>query len=172
MDQVERDRVAAGLTLYGEGRGEPVEGQVAIVWSFVHRARATNINGGHRWWGGPDLESVCRYPMQYSCWNAGDPNGHVLGVAFDCLVADPPRPVIVSDIVGLGHAGFDLAAYVRCRAVVLDVLEGRAPDPFAGAKLFGATHYARLEIERPWMTAAGVVEVGRRGPHKFFAGVL
>lgn len=49
-------------TLWGEARGEPIEGQIAVAWVIRNRAE----NG--RWWG-RDIEGVCRKPWQFSCWH-------------------------------------------------------------------------------------------------------
>ena len=54
-------------TLWGECRGEPFEGQVAV--GYVIRNRA--LQGG--WWGST-IGEVCLKPYQFSCWNNDDPN--------------------------------------------------------------------------------------------------
>jgi cell wall hydrolase len=56
----------AAMTLWGEARGEPEDGQRAIAHVMVNR-RATG-----RW--GQTLLSVCLWPWQFSCWNPSDPN--------------------------------------------------------------------------------------------------
>lgn len=48
------------LTIYGEARGEPVEGKVAVGNVCRNRLAA------NRW--GKTYESVCLAPMQFSCW--------------------------------------------------------------------------------------------------------
>lgn len=62
------------LTLYGECRGEPFEGQQGVAW--VIRNRVENPT----WWsrepndGIPDdtIAAVCKDPFQFSCWNVDD----------------------------------------------------------------------------------------------------
>lgn len=54
-------------TLWGEARGEPVRGIEAVAAVVMNRVR----HGG--WWGN-SVETVCRKPMQFSCWNPTDPN--------------------------------------------------------------------------------------------------
>ena len=54
-------------TIWGECRGEPFEGQVAVGWVIQHRAN----KGG--WWGST-IGEVCLKPYQFSCWNSNDPN--------------------------------------------------------------------------------------------------
>lgn len=64
------DILAMARTLWGEARGESMNGQIAVAWSIRNRAE----NPG--WWsrkrgdGIPDdtVEAVCLAPAQYSCW--------------------------------------------------------------------------------------------------------
>jgi len=53
-----------GLTVFGEARGEPREGQIAVVQVIRNRALANNTY--------PAVE--CLRPYQFSCWNKSDPN--------------------------------------------------------------------------------------------------
>lgn len=60
------DRQALCLTVDGEGRGEPVIGQIAIACTIRNRVF------DKRW---PDTyREVCLQPWQFSCWNQNDPN--------------------------------------------------------------------------------------------------
>lgn len=54
-------------TIYGEARGEPWEGKIAVAWVVRNRAE----RGG--WWG-DTIREVCLKPWQFSCWNETDPN--------------------------------------------------------------------------------------------------
>ncbi len=56
----------AALTILGEARGEPIEGQIAVAWVIRNR-----VEHG---WRGTDYKSVVLAPKQFSCWNKGDPN--------------------------------------------------------------------------------------------------
>lgn len=60
----ERDILA--LTLWGEARGEPVEGIIAVACVLRNR-----LHSGR--WGG-SYERVCLAPKQFSCWNPVDVN--------------------------------------------------------------------------------------------------
>lgn len=62
-----QDLETAARTVYGEARGEPADGQLAVACVIVNRAR----KGG--WWG-DTLYKVCRRKWQFSVWNEGDPN--------------------------------------------------------------------------------------------------
>lgn len=51
-------------TVYGEARGEPEEGHIAVVHVIRNRALRR----------GTCAAAECRRPWQFSCWNADDPN--------------------------------------------------------------------------------------------------
>lgn len=57
------DRDILTRTLWGEARGEPEEGQIAVV----HVVRNRVI---HR---GTNAATECQRPRQFSCWNTDDP---------------------------------------------------------------------------------------------------
>ncbi len=54
-------------TLYAEARGEPEEGQRAVVHVIKNRARANRP-----YFGGSDLKSICLHNYQFECWNGKD----------------------------------------------------------------------------------------------------
>ena len=56
-----------GLTLYGEARGEPIEGIVAVGCVIRNRVKFEG-----------SFYAVCLKPRQFSCWNQDDPNYSVL----------------------------------------------------------------------------------------------
>lgn len=60
------DEVIAALTIYGEARGEPEPGKVAIG----HVIRNSIKRG--RW--GKTVAAVCLFPARFSCWLSSDPN--------------------------------------------------------------------------------------------------
>jgi spore germination cell wall hydrolase CwlJ-like protein len=51
-------------TIWGEARGEPFDGMLAVAWVIVNRAKRRNMS----------IRDVCLQPWQFSCWNAADPN--------------------------------------------------------------------------------------------------
>jgi spore germination cell wall hydrolase CwlJ-like protein len=89
----------AARTVYGEGRGEPFEGQVAIAWVIRNRAERPG------WWG-RDVGQVCLKPSQFSCWLATDPNRDVI----TAVTAENP-------------------AFRRCLGITALVLSGDLEDP-------------------------------------------
>src|SRR5262245_37669606 len=52
------------LTIIGEARGEPIEGQVGVA--CVIRNRVLTYNRSY--------SAICLAPKQFSCWNDNDPN--------------------------------------------------------------------------------------------------
>ncbi len=64
-----RDLDIATRTLWGECRGEPLEGQQAVSWVIRNRA----FWPVRAWWGS-GVADVCLKPSQFSCWNMSDPN--------------------------------------------------------------------------------------------------
>lgn len=54
------------LTAYGEARNQPIMGIVAVLSVITNRLVL------QRW--GLTYQDVCLAPLQFSCWNASDPN--------------------------------------------------------------------------------------------------
>ena len=53
---------AMSATIWGEARGEPFEGRVAVAWVIINRSRMPG-------WSGEDIRfSVCSARWQFSCW--------------------------------------------------------------------------------------------------------
>jgi len=55
------------LCLYGEVRGEPIEGKIAVASVIINRFGKGN-------WYGKSLRDVILKPKQFSCFNESDPN--------------------------------------------------------------------------------------------------
>lgn len=72
MRPVIGDRTAIALTLWGEARGERVEGRIAVACILRNRLRL-----GRSHWGRTYVD-VCLSPYQFSCWNEDDPNHKLL----------------------------------------------------------------------------------------------
>ena len=105
----------AARTLWQEARGEPAEGRAAVAHVLWNRLAT------RRW--GNTLAAVCLSPLQFSGWNAHDPNR----MAAAELADDDP---VLQD----------------CRAVLAAAKD--APDPTGGA-----LYYYALSIPPPlWST--------------------
>lgn len=55
------------LTIYGESRGEPVDGKIGVGSVILNRV-------DHRKWDGETIQEVCLWPYQFSCYLTGDLN--------------------------------------------------------------------------------------------------
>ena len=101
-------------TIFGEARGEPFDGQVAVAWTIRNRADKP----GPDWWG-DSITEVCLKAKQYSAWNPSDPNRKRLEVAS----AGNPE-------------------FLRARGIACLVLTGDLPDPTKGATHYYADYIA------------------------------
>lgn len=91
-------------TVYGEARGEHLDGMQAVAWVIVNRAK----RGPPRF---PEtIAGVCKQKYQFTCWAPNDPNSKVCAAATD---ADP---------------FFVLALFAAA-----GVLIGQVPDPTNGS---------------------------------------
>ena len=59
-------------TIFGEARGEPFEGQVAVACVILNRWKSK------KWFAGKTIATTCLKPYQFSCWNKNDPNAQKL----------------------------------------------------------------------------------------------
>lgn len=121
----------AARTVMGEARGEPTEGKKAVAWVIKNRS----LKGG--WWGNR-LETVCKLPWQFSCWNKNDPNRDVI----------EKMPVLDK-------------TYLESLRVVIDVLLSDM-DPTCGS-----THYYNPALAEP-VWARGKEPIAKIGKHVFF----
>jgi spore germination cell wall hydrolase CwlJ-like protein len=86
-------------TIFGEARGETIEGKIAVAHVVLNRVRKKS------WYGGTITE-VCRWPWQFSCWNENDPN-----------------------LAKLTSVTLDDQAFQHCMYAALAAVLGQAPDP-------------------------------------------
>ena len=56
------------LCIYGEARGEGIEGMLAVASVIMTRAKVS----------GQTIKQVCLQPKQFSCFNSNDPNSKIL----------------------------------------------------------------------------------------------
>lgn len=137
------------LTLFGEGRGEAVEGRIGVALAIRNRVLA---DLGHDnlpdWWGEGYL-GVCLAPEQFSCWNAGDVN----------------RKVLLDLSNRLDAARQDDPILEECFWIAQGVIAGRLT-----ARVKDATHYHAEWIQPPKWTI-GATMVARIGQHLFYRGV-
>jgi N-acetylmuramoyl-L-alanine amidase len=138
-------------TVWGEARGQPVQGQQAVARVVLNRAAARTPSGKPQWWGG-SIEEVITKPWQFSCWNENDPNAPGCRDLRDRLLRGPQAALSASE--------------AQAYAAALAVLNG-APDPTGGA-----THYFNPKaVKRPPKWADGKEPDVIIGAHHFYRGV-
>jgi N-acetylmuramoyl-L-alanine amidase len=76
------DRVVLALLVYGESRGEPLLGQIAVACVVRNRLKLA-VNTAPRW------RDVCLAPKQFSCFNKDDANYPTVLLAADILMTRP-----------------------------------------------------------------------------------
>jgi len=64
-------------TLFGEARGEQIDGKAAVANVILNRTRKSRGSDGkiiYQLFGNGSIESACLARYQFSCWNNNDPN--------------------------------------------------------------------------------------------------
>lgn len=110
------------LTAYGEARGEPADGIIAVCHVILTRGKKRKKS----------IREVCLEPKQFSCWNESDKN-------FKLLDKYRRR----TDLALLD------SSFKRCFWLARGVLEGYLPDPTNGADHY-ITRSLYLSDEAPF----------------------
>jgi|SRR3989344_4213166 len=128
------DAVLLARMLYGEARNCSDNEKIAIAWTAVNRA-----NDGKKW-NGETVRGAILKPLQYSCFNTGDPNRAKL--------MNPD-----------GHY------FERCLEVAEGVLNGTHKD-----NTKGAMHYHTIAINPKWAESKKMraKNVPANFKHKFY----
>jgi len=129
-----------GLLIYGEARGEPVEGQIAVA--CVVRNRMTK--SGKPW------HEVMLAPKQFSCFNLGDPNRE--------------RLIEIAVHKGIDPAAAD-KALLQCLWIARGIVDNYLIDNTDRANHFCAVH---LYESKPPTWATPAVATVRYSGHQFF----
>ena len=103
-------------TIWGEARGESMQGRIAVAWVVLNRANDAQQRFDRT------VEKVCTAPKQFSCWNANDPNLAKLKAVTDTNLA-----------------------FRECLDVASRAVSGKLPpDPTGGANHYHATSLTPL----------------------------
>lgn len=149
------DLDALALTLFGEARGEPVEGRIAVGSVIRNRVKAPRRFG-------TTYAAVCHARAQFSCWFrfGGEQNYKLMYDLALAIIEHKPLPL---DAVSL-------AIYEETRFVAEGIADERLRD-----RVRGATHYyapaAMVPRDRVPDWAIGKAPVAKVGSHLFFVGV-
>lgn len=133
---------ALARTLWGEARGEGIQGMTAVACVIVNRVNIDLGNDGKPDWWGEGIESVCRARYQFSCWLPNDPN-------YKQMLAQTEADLL----------------FCRARTVAVLAASGLLVDITGGA-----THYYAVNIAPPNWTQ-GATLTATIGRHKFYKGV-
>jgi spore germination cell wall hydrolase CwlJ-like protein len=140
MNYSDKDIDITGRTLWGECRGEPHEGQVAVGWVIRNRAERPRFAGQIAGQPGSAV-TVCKANWQFSCW--WDNQKPYL----EALTADKMQPQL---------------------DVAKAVFSGAVADPTNGADHYHTIEKPVWAQNWPPYWAPGMVEVARFGGHVFY----
>jgi N-acetylmuramoyl-L-alanine amidase len=135
------DEAILGLTLYGEARGEAIEGVIAV--GCVIRNRLLD----RRW---PNTyRDVCLQKAQFSCWApiGGEANFNTMIEAAKGLLANQPAPALLE----------------QCAWVALGISRGALLDTTKGAN-----HYHAVSMHPRPKWAQSFIPVVQKGQHVFY----
>ena len=127
MNDLEKETLAK--TLWGEARGEGIDGMRAVANVIMNRVAISDQKGNY-WWG-KGIVGVCRKAWQFSCWNVNDPNS----IKLDNLTEED-------------------SFYVTALKVADEAISGCLVD-----KTKGSTHYHLVGLRPYWIKNEKVAEV-------------
>lgn len=143
-------RVGA-LTVFGEARGEPLIGMVAVSWVILNRV-LIDLWGDQKpdWWG-EGIEQVCKKPFAFTCHSELAENRRNREAMEAATVTDP--------------------VFLTCQAAFTAVIASvRGPSfgpDYGKDPTLGSTHYFVTGSPEPkW--ARGKMAACRIGNHSFF----
>jgi hypothetical protein len=143
------DEAILGLTLYGEARGEPIEGIIAVGCVIRNRVRK-DLKGDTRpdWWG-ETYRGVCLAKWQFSCWTpkGGEDNFHTVIQAAKGLLAKTPATPLLE----------------QCAWVALGISRGAILDTVKGAD-----HYHTVQMQPRPAWAQQFVPITQVRRHLFY----
>ncbi|MFA7277281.1 MAG: cell wall hydrolase [Pseudobdellovibrionaceae bacterium] len=136
--EAQREVDILARTLWGEARGEGIQGMEAVACVILNRLAIAKAHGFDYWWGNSVIQ-ICQKSYQFSCWNKDDPNY--------------PRLLAVD---AASNMQFATALRIARRALL-----GFLTDATGGA-----THYHARHVSPNWI--AGSAPVAAIGHHVFY----
>jgi cell wall hydrolase len=146
----ENDLAVLARTAYGEARGQPDVGILAVCCVACNRAvaaaRYVERHGRrHPLFGDGTVASACTMPWQFSCWNANDPN--------------------LPKLLELDLAGEQAAPFVRIAGAAI---AKTCPDPTMGATNYHTLMAPMDGVDWPPSWAAEMQQTTVIGAHVFY----
>lgn len=137
------DDAIHGLTLYGEARGEPIDGIIAVSCAIRNRVQ----DAKRRW--GQTFRTVCLQRLQFSCWTplGGAANHQAVLDAATVLLTHQKAPPLLE----------------QCAWVALGVSRQAILDTVKGANHY---HVATMKPRPKW--AQSFVPVMQKTHHLFY----
>jgi hypothetical protein len=130
------------LTIIGEARGEPIEGQIAVGCVVRNRFHA-NPSKYRNW------HDVCLEPLQFSCWNEFDTNYPFLKESAEKLIS----------------GGSIVDPYLRqCIFIAGGVISWDIIDNTKGAKNYMTTALYNSDKKPSWakVLKSSPIEIGKQ----------
>lgn len=128
-----------GLTLFGEARGEPIEGIIGVGSVIRNRVQLRFMNA-------KSYSDVCRAHEQFSCWNTNDLN----------------YPVLMSykDMIDTGQVVNDIF-FRQCLFIANGIINWDLRDNTRGATHYVSTTLYHSQTAPLWVsTAKKMIELG------------
>jgi len=141
------DAQVIAMTLWGEARGEPRAGKIAVASVILERVE-------HRKWDGQTIKEVCFWPCQFSCYLDTDPNvRHLISFAAD-----------------FDQAVEENKALAECLEVAQGILNSSIPRDADIARTHACQYLAprcKMTMSVPWWKDFKFIK--RVGGHEFYA---
>lgn len=118
-------------TLYGEARGEGLEGLEAVACVIMNRVKQRKWFTGYVWQNGekiPSFAQTCLKKAQFSCWNKNDSNFKIINSIttkdkiFCCCVLIA-RKAVNGELVDFTNG----ATYYHCKNILPQWAVGKFP---------------------------------------------
>jgi len=128
------------LTIIGEARGEPIEGQVAVANVIMNRSKIRKQY----------IKDVCLADRQFSCWNQNDPNRRILDILADEMMK--------------GEYNYD--KYKQIQWVVDGILSNKLKDNTKGRDYYMTNSLFNSDSKPSWSKAPKTTPI-KIGSHIF-----
>lgn len=128
------DVLTMAKTIYGEARGSTHLDRIAVGFVIVNRmkkAKQYKTETGktkHPLFGAGTIQSACRMPWQFSCWNENDPNYAILNS-------------LKGDVI------MEKSDFRKSLLAALWVIEGISSDPTGGCLHY---HHKAMDFPKSW----------------------